>query len=574
MTPVSAKARDLRAQAVASVTQDMGSARIKILGDLMESRKRAEQHEQEFLRTIHSENASFSQIVSLFESSLDELRTESLSINESVQDSIRMFHQEMNASRSELKNVVESEIISFKQSHEKVVSSHSASLASLSSQVDSVHGKTLAIQSSLEYRLNESDAKHMELLTSLDTMNVKQSEMSNKLMDLSARFDALEKDIQSRCEDQLRSLSADLAALKTELDTKVDQQVQDAERRVRDTFEARLAGLEEILEGNFRDRIDTASVEQESKWRDDLSQTHDKLIDGFMKSEEALKARLDSLESCSQNQPDTQVIQSLIVARVEQLVEQFGLTGLTKSTRDSIRNLEERMSNLRSDFNTQLAQLSSILNAVAHSGFHYEWRITDAIARFKSLGLLGSPGKFVNSETFNLGPYNNMSLRFFPVSTVTGESPTIWLIQRPESPEASVPLYVDIAIGSLKRGPLKRKHVQELFGHWVWEGSFQSDIVSSEKSGDDLSISVEISMRQWMDLEEIAFRQQQKVAEEEIPDSPSAMSTFTFVPQLPQTNPFNEGSVTPRRSSWAQFANSPDENKPIATSRAASNPFK
>ena len=136
-----------------------------------------------------------------------------------------------------------------------------------------------------------------------------------------------------------------------------------------------------------------------------------------------------------------------------------------------------------------------------------------------------------------MGPFRDLQFRFFP------EAGIVWLIHRPtaNSSEALLPLAVDIGVGTLKRGPIRMKKVQELFGHWVWEAAFTGLSVSAEVSVDEsLRISVEVCARQW--LEDLHA---------DPPDSPSQMSSYSFSAP-PKTNPFTP-DLTPSRSSWAQF---------------------
>jgi hypothetical protein len=316
--------------------------------------------------------------------------------------------------------------------------------------------------------------------------------------------------------------------------------------------------------------------------------------------EERLKSELKLIRSESSVQENK--TKSMMESRLEQFKFQCdsSVSNLIDSAlakiepRDSesiirIDQLESEISKIRREISEKISEQQNFLHAVATTGHRHDWMIANALNRLKSLGVMNSAYKFINSEQFSVGPYRNLMFRFYPVSAPGLDCPAVWLVQRPTSAEALIPVFVDVGIGSTKKGPLRAKKVQELFGHWVWEATFPNDVLTQELAADDLVVSVEISMRQWMDPPtEITAP---VVAEDDIPDSPSRMSNFTFVPHAepirapslpvlrnssPATgtpNPFSKDdaaqAVTPRRSSWAQFGGSPDENTPVP-----SNPFR
>ena len=132
------------------------------------------------------------------------------------------------------------------------------------------------------------------------------------------------------------------------------------------------------------------------------------------------------------------------------------------------------------------------------------------------------------------------------------------------------------------------KKVQELFGHWIWEGSgFDRDVIEKEvdKNG-SLVVSVEISMRQWLASNNDTVAA--SMSSENFPESPMSAYTFadgTSTPQLPlrplSTNPFDNemkkkteekpSALTPRRMSWAMFGDHADDEG--ASASTSLNPF-
>ena len=578
MPSASTKAKDIRTQGVASVTQDMSSARLKILGDLMENRKRAEQHEQEFLRTIHSENAAFSRIVSLFEESIEEVKENTELCSNDLVSFMESQKAELSSAKSQLEQRMESEVNSIKQTMEKLESSSATGVSAFSKQLDALQSKLMALVSSSEFKSKEDTAKMDELKKALSTLSASVTTLASESDSLRFETSRQLETLSSEVHQQLATIKSEHESSLARIQSVFEKRMSASEANLRALIDSRIGGMEEQLGNKLKEEREGLEALISDSAQSASQSLKTEIRDELKISSSEINGRLLELEQRVALLPDTTVV----THEVEKIVSSRLLNdNQMNASEERVKYLEDQLRMLKSEIHSSLTAQTSMMNAIAHAGFRYEWNITNAIARFTSLGLLGgNPGKFVSSENFTLGPYKNLSLRFFPISTVNGDSPTVWLVARPASPDSIVPVYVDIGIGQSKRGPLKRKQVQELFGHWVWEASFSSDIMTAEMQADDLPISVEISMRQWMDLDRlsnIAPTVQTDVPdiEGETPESPSAMSNYTFVP-IPQTNPFeNTGSVTPRRSSWAQFGSPPpDENTALNTSRLASNPFK
>jgi hypothetical protein len=532
----------------------------------MESRKRAELHEQEFLRTIHSENAAFSQIVSLFEGSIDELKTESNGVNAKFA-ALAEEHQSMLVTlKKELQECVEPQLEAVKQQMDKLDHSGAQSFSTLATSLDAVHTKVLALQSSTEFQAKDTCETLDELRESLSRLAVRLDEISQNMSETDKRMNDLKASITSDMENKLCEFESRFDEKTLEFRSESGNSLHATEAGLRSTFESRIEGLKELMDSEFQDRLEQLALSFETRLADRVSDIEKKFAHRESSLEQSVQNRLDELENSIQSKWSTSDLEHLVSSRVNPVLEEVREN---QTYRTEIGALDAKLSRLESEFTDQLAMQHTMVKNIAHAGYRYEWKISDAISRFKSLGILSSGGKYVTCEQFNIGPYRNLSLRLFPISTTSQESPTVWLIQRPGSSDAILPLYVDISIGFSKRGPILRKQVSELFGHWVWEAVFDPEVIASEKIGEDLSLSVEISMRQWMDPECISS---QKIPiEDQVPESPSAMSNYTFAPP-PQTNPFDRGSVTPRRASWAQFASIPDEN--VEPSRLASNPFQ
>ena len=140
---------------------------------------------------------------------------------------------------------------------------------------------------------------------------------------------------------------------------------------------------------------------------------------------------------------------------------------------------------------------------------------------------------WVDSELFSLSRgYSQCHFRLFPDSQV-------WLVWRPVPGENPPPVFLDLSLDGLKRGPVDMRRRDELHGCWVWAASFP------ESTSEEVTVGAEIPARQW--LEGLGFS---AVEEEE------AETVFSFAPAK---NPFESeiSSLTPRRATWTQFGSNP-----------------
>jgi len=554
ITPGSSRGKEVRSQALASVTQDMSSSRLRILGDLMESRKRAEQHEQEFLRTIHSENAAFSQIVSLFESSIEDVRSESSKLNEETIQRVEVqgvfideLKSRLGSEISERFESISSEITRDKDVSTKSMDSVRVELAKTKAELDHLLTAVPLIKGQLE-------SQGAETRRLLDDFESRISSMGVELAKTGRLVEASEERLERKIEGAVEEFTKRLDSLPSELEGKLSVKIIEAESRLRALIDARVGGTEEQQESRTRELIEEACTSLEMRI-ENISMDSKRASAAATESAGQLAQRLDGLSA-----PVPSLTEEKIGNLFEEMFEKKFSSPKTDSSEleKEIKNLRNEVLNLSQHFSRQLEAHAKTLKAVSLAGYRHEWKIVQAASKFKSLGLLSAPNKFVNSESFSIGPYENLQLRVFPVSTQTSDQPTVWLIHRPESYEAVVPIFVDLAVGSSKRGPIKLKKVQELFGHWVWEAHFVGDILSELDEEGSLIISAEVSMRQWTDLRGLnpPTTYEEK---EDVPDSPSGMSSYTFAGPLKPlpTNPFeqsdNRGPLTPRRSSWAQF---------------------
>ena len=537
----------------------------------MESRKRAEQHEQEFLRTIHSENAAFSRVVSLFEDGLEELRSDSSSDRSELQVQVDEIRRLFSETKQQLDSKIQADIVIVKQAVEKLECNNTNMSASLTSQIDAVQAKLMAFISSSDFKTKDSQNKLGEVVNSLERMNSDLSLLRSQTGAVEQKLTVNAAEFAEEHNAKLVTIDGKIGTLNQSLETRLDDRIREAEQKLRSLFESRIGGLEEQMVNRITEERELTVTGLEEKVSTVQTELRQEFRQAVQDSTCSFSTRLNEIDSRLEAAVPRESLDLLIGEKISALnIKEEAV----RMNEEKIRELEGKLNRVQIDMNDKLLKQSAMMTAIAHSGFRYDWNISNAITRFSSLGLLGGSGggKFVSSELFSIGPYKNLSIRIFPLSTISGDAPTVWLINRPASPDAVIPLYVDVSVGLSKRGPIKRKQVQELFGHWIWEASFPSDILTSELRGEDLSVSIEISMRQWMDLDRVSDIQASTASEEpvDMPESPSAMSNYTFVP-VPTSNPF-EGSVTPRRSSWAQFGSPPlDENEPP---RLASNPFK
>ena len=571
------KDKGVRAQALASVTQEMSSSRLRILGDLMESRKKAEQHEQEFLRTIHSENAAFSQIVSLFENSLSEVRDNAEQMSQRFESAVskvdEVASERHEILRKDVSKHIDDAVKSVSESHgplrdsimqiEPQLTSLQARFGALTVQADAKIEDTVhALEESIQ-TVSTSIAK------SIQNIEDQVSKLSDKITLASQRLLNLETETQERIDKLFCEMESRIQSRSSDIEALMESKIILLESRMRSLLAERIGGTEEQLEARMQERLE----EEVNKVKTDVNESTDERVLGINK-------RLLALE---QQQ-----------AILELQITQSRAAGSRNSETDiRLFELQSQIDSLVTETASRLSMQETRLMAVAHSGFHYDWDLTHPIPRLNSLGLLSTGGKHVNSDLFDVGPYKNLQLRLFPVNAPGTDSPTLWLIHRPVSADTPIPVYVDLSIGTHKRGPIKMKKVQELFGHWVWEAVFEGARIQSLVDSDSLRISVEISTRQWMldsDITALApmMAASPSTEEDDLPPSPSNMTSYTFAgPQeLPlrplTTNPFDrneitlpavssKGSLTPRRSSWAQFGGT----SPIADSNVEqSNPFR
>ena len=576
--PVTTRGKDIRSQALASVTQDMSSSRLRILSDLMESRKRAEQHEQEFLRTIHSENAAFSQIVSLFEETIDDVKSESALVVEKLSYKLEDCGDSIENLRSNLRNEVSQQLENVADEILRVQAGCKDSVESLMQEKEQTRNELERIADLASTSEALRAKQDMESRTMIEGLKAQISLVSGKV----DRFEKRLSEIDSAIDEKINGLIERMSQGTRDLESKILERVEESEKRIRNFTDSRLGGALEQVEGQTRELVEEALLKYESEMQSMKKESVTSLSNANDGVSKAI-ARIDRLEGSlsTYSSVTTEDTRQMIQESLKSLEEKCS-TGSFKQSQDLkssiLKILDEQILEASKTLASKIDAQSKIIQAISLAGYRHEWTIQNASSRFKSLGLLASANKYVSSEPFSIGPYLNMQFRLYPVSTQSLDQPTVWLIHRPSSSDSVVPIFVDLAVGLCKRGPLKQKKVQELFGHWVWEAHFPGDILSELDEQGDLRIAVEISMRQWMDLTQLVMKPQENDDQElELPSSPSGMSNYTFgaAPLNPlTTNPFdvaeNKGPLTPRRSSWAKFGTSTQS----APELVVYNPFK
>jgi len=595
------KRKEVRAGAVASITQDMTSARLKILGDLMENRKKAEAHEQEFLRTIHSENAALSQVISLFESHLLEARDGVLSSIDDMQEQSREHERAF----SELKLTIPAEIQSLN--------------AKLGSEISKLYGKMNDTQSLLQTEDSQLKAEILQTTAQLNQESARLENLFNEhFSEHSSRLEELENSQTSQLHE-LRSVITNLSTSVCDIETQISKMSSIWEEKLShqreqdrlDTLailDARFSDLESkwnsIVSERMQAAISQIKADHDSKLNNiqtEFKEYTDVKIESMQEEFSNINTRLVSIETSSPPLPaDTPLDTEAVSAIVHEI--------LAAAPNEQVEEVKEGLLNIRAEIDSRFRDQDSHIQSIASTGHYYEWQIQNAKSKLNSLGVLLAPGKFVSSENFSIGPYKNFQLRFYPVSSPISSTPSVWLVHGGSStlgtPDVSLPVYIDIGIGMTKKCMCKMKKVSELFGHWVWEANgFDRDTLMKELStGGDLIVSVEVSMRQWMSslrtstmtggvslvptVQPVVVRPASTapIASDDIPDSP--MSAYTFygggpgVVRAPSpslilrpasTNPFetlranedppkkDSSSLTPRRKSWAMFGE--DENR-------------
>lgn len=518
--------KDHRTEAISAVVQEMGGSRLRILGDLMDSRKRAEAQEQEFLRTIHSENAAFSQIVSMFETHVRELQvtmdsrikgcsTQISSLQSELVPIIKSdFSTQLSTSiaslRSELDSITAESArsgrnhIILETKLSESVSSTSKSFGEVSSRIEGVTSRMSAIECEVAQTSRDMTEARSDSERSIETLSARitslEKEWPQQLESrISSRFSEFQNSVLSECRSEFTSNISDL---RESFQSKLDQ----LEHR----FVSSLAELPSI--SALEDRFTSALSAQDEKFSK-LIQAMEQKIEGGLTDPSYMTTmtnRISQLE-CQNSEMDAKYPEIFI-----------------SEINSRISPIESQLALISNSVASKLTEQDTLLRSAVSAGHYHDWHVDPTTMK--------SAAKYVSSDWFSIGPYPNMQLRLFP------ETSTVWLIHRPEG-DLPLPVFVDLSIGRSKRAMCRVKKTAELFGHWIWEADGFGKLDDSEI----IVVSAEISMRQWM---------------LEAPDTSSQVSSggFTFLPPPPSTNPFENlnndsttGSTTPRRESWAKF---------------------
>ena len=576
--------KHLRQQAASSVAQDMSSARLRILSDLMESRKKAEAHEQEFLKTIHSENAAFTKVVSLFEDSIEGLEASIGSVRADVEvklsESFALSDVAVNAMMEEVRTLKQRSTEDSMLFKEEIMTSLKSETTRLDTQwkkAEYQNSQLSGIVSELDSRINTEISKISQEQCSIrDSLQEKMNGLEDSIRVLTSGLNEIALSHKMEVEKQQNSLEEILHRHQTEVLENVESRLVDLQSQIEHSLEAKLKSVEQAS----NESISLLLSERIESFRQELHT-------GLRTTNSHLESRCESIEASVSSLPTKLVMDESVLVSFEKDMKQRWQEDLSSK----MNLLADQISDLDMRISARLGTQDSAIQALRSTGYFHEWTIRDAKSKLHSLGLMSTGGKFVSSETFSIGPYSNLQLRLYPVSSSLSSSPSIWLIHSPSGSDAaiSLPLYVDLGIGKSKKALCRMKKVQELFGHWVWEGNgFDRDFVVKEvDTAGSLVVNVEISMRQWLAPTD-AVSGNVTVPLENYPDSP--MSAYTFAggiegritPQLPlrpmSTNPFENQSrekdgqksaLTPRRMSWAMFGDAPLEETLVPPS----NPF-
>ena len=555
--------KSIRAQAVASVTQDMSSARLKVLGDLMETRKKAEAHEQEFLRAIHSENAAFSQIVSLFESNLLDIRSELSSETHALEEKLTTVALEVGAFKDNILGGVDSQISKLLET-----------VSLLQTQLDQSKLEQQQVVDSLKQKVNDTlildDKRSVSLRSEIfDVISSLESRMNIPIVSMDAKISSISTDLASLPSALISqfnlSLIASTESIRNEFELKLKE-----EEKMNEELNSRLNEFEAKFFTFVKAEIAVASEQIQAQHQLDLKKELTQMEEVNMNRFTEFSAKFsqetdekfenrnieisNEISKFSFASPQLDLLGTelkSIATRVES-DEVVWATKMEETEAKMSKKLEEVSMNFSGKFDCFSNQLTSI----SSTGHYYDWIIPTAISRLKSLGILSGSPSYISSESFKMGPFRDLFFRFFPATAV------VWLVHKPSAnaSEALLPLAVDIGIGDSKRGPIRMKKVQELFGHWVWEATFAhlagSQLSQQLGKGGELKITVEIAMKQWL----VPNEEDEVEDDYSLPNSPSAMSNYTFADQKfsdqqKVLNPFglNDRDLTPRRSSWAQF---------------------
>ncbi|KAF4654488.1 hypothetical protein FOL46_008703 [Perkinsus olseni] len=460
----------VRSSAFASLSKEVNQARLGMLGELMDNRKRAEESEQFFLTRMQQEATSFQHLVQMFEDSLQKVSADLDSrlsgfiqteeVNSMLEESAKKFGERFSA--------VENKIDMKAHESSARIACLEASLADLRDEVSKLkedrEQEMEKMNARIEARLGTGNASIGELCRRTE---LKRSESS-----MTSRVSAVEEKLEKElCEvqeemkqgfstvngERLDAIDGSLSGLNSRMDafdSKIDAvdnciiSIQGKHKQDREEYAAKHAELESShkelekkvsekwtameqnisdLEQGMKDKADVESIVQrcESSMTDKIS-TLTKEIDS--RFETVSEQMVDFQKACDdQTEESTTELEQLReqLGKVHEVAKSASVEGDELSAKlelklqhhiddvsKQVEVLPPRIDQLQRDLQTKLGVISRKLRHLSHCGLNHTWRIDDAVNKLGALGV--SAGRFIDSPSFGLGAYKNMQLRFFP----------------------------------------------------------------------------------------------------------------------------------------------------------------
>ncbi|KAF4677659.1 hypothetical protein FOL47_000119 [Perkinsus chesapeaki] len=545
------------------MSKEVNQARLGMLGELMENRKRAEESEQFFLTRMQQEATSFQQLVQMFEDSLgkvtadldsrlagfiraedaERLVTEN---NKSLEEKISSLEKKLDMKAHETSARIACVEASLSEVEKRLKEEKEEQLVTLNSKITDIStsykAEIATSQSAVNSRISAMEEKMQSSLCNIEdemkqgfsTVNSERLDaMEGGLSGLSSRLDAFDSKIDA-VDNCIISIQA-----KHEKDRETEsgqrEQMEKARKTLEDNIKGKLEGIEQKiseLEANVAMKTDSETVVQkcEEMVAGRLSTLSSELDSRF---ETIGKQMLDFQKTCDDQTEEFAAEQEHLkeeLGKVHEVAKAASVDGSEKSAKlelklqrdikditKQIEVVQPRIDDIQRDIQTKLGLISRKLRHLSHSGLNHTWKLTDALNKIGALGV--SAGRFLDSPPFALGAYKNMQLRLFPKGC--GHGPpgaasnlvmqksaacSLWLVWNPQGSNRDSrlpPIRVELAVGKSRKGPLEMGHHESLYGCYVWQGNDICVLEHELLADGSLEVSVSIPYRQWYDALEL-----------------------------------------------------------------------
>ncbi|KAF4685036.1 hypothetical protein FOZ62_012275, partial [Perkinsus olseni] len=467
----------VRSSAFASLSKEVNQARLGMLGELMDNRKRAEESEQFFLTRMQQEATSFQHLVQMFEDSLQKVSADLDSrlsgfiqteeVNSMLEESAKKLEERFSAVENKVDMkahessariaCLEASLTDLREEVSKLKEDREQEMETMNARIEARRGNREALlgtelkrsESSITSRVSALEEKlekelcevQEEMKQGFSTVNGERLDaIDGNLSGLNSRMDAFDSKIDAvdNCiisiQGKHKQDREDYAAKRAELESSHKE----LEKTVSEKWTTIEQNISDLQQG-IKDKADTESIVQrcESSMTDKIS-TLTKEVDS--RFETVSKQMVDFQKAC-----DDQTEES--TTELEQLREQLGkVHEVAKSASVEGDELGAKLELLLQhhidgdagrksiflfpDISKQVKVLPPRIDQIQRD-LHTKLGVISRKLRHLShcglnhtwkiddavnkLGALGvSAGRFIDSPSFGLGAYKNMQLRFFP----------------------------------------------------------------------------------------------------------------------------------------------------------------